>query len=99
MSEQAGQGEVVAQVAAGFLQGHAGHVVADGDALVEGGELAELEPAPQGGLADEQAGEDGGGVHGVVGEHAHGLKLIGLEEVGFVDDQDGGAAALGVLGG
>jgi hypothetical protein len=35
----------------------------------------------------------------VVGEHAHGLKLVGLEEVGFVDDQDGGAAAFGVLGG
>src|SRR5216683_6074947 len=95
----AGEGQVVLEVAAGFLQGHAVHVVADGDPLVEGGELAELEPAPQGGLADEQAGEYGGGVHGVVGEHAHGLELVGLEEVGFVDDQHGGAAAFGVLGG
>jgi hypothetical protein len=37
--------------------------IADGDPLVEGGELAEFEPAPQGGLADEQAGEHGGGVN------------------------------------
>jgi hypothetical protein len=50
-----GKGEGAAQVANGFLRCHAGHVVADGDALVERGELAELEPAAQGGLADEQA--------------------------------------------
>src|SRR5581483_3495946 len=65
-----GQGQVVAQVGGGLGEGHAGHVVADGDALVEGGELAELEAAAQGGLADEQGGERGGGVHVVVGEHA-----------------------------
>jgi hypothetical protein len=35
----------------------------------------------------------------VVGEHAHGFELVVLEEVGFVDDQDGGAAAFGLLGG
>src|SRR5260221_11488719 len=95
----AGEGEVVLEVAGGLGDGHAGYVVADGDALVEGGELAELQPAPQGGLADEQAGEHRGGVHGVVGEHAHGLELVGLGGVGFVDDQHGGAAAFGVLGG
>jgi hypothetical protein len=64
----AGEGKVVAQEAGGLFEGHAGHVVADGDALVEGGELAELETAPQGELADEQASEYGGGVHVVVGE-------------------------------
>src|SRR6266700_2493387 len=36
----AGECQVVLEVAAGFLQGHAVHVVADGDPLVEGGELA-----------------------------------------------------------
>ena len=41
----------------------------------------------------------GGGVHVVVGEHADGLELGVVEQVGFVDDQDGGAAAFGVLGG
>src|SRR5258708_7109398 len=95
----AGEGEVVAQVAGGFLQGHAGHVVADGDALVEGGEDTELDFPPEGGLADEQAGEQGGGVHVVVGEHADAFQLVVFEQVGFVDDQDGGAAAFGLLGG
>src|SRR5919198_98819 len=90
---------LVAQVVGGLLQGHAGHVVADGDALVERGELAELEPAPQRGLSDQQAGEWGGGVHVVVGEHADAVELVVGEQVAFVDDQDGGAAAFGVLGG
>jgi hypothetical protein len=35
----------------------------------------------------------------VVGEHADAFELGGVEEVGFVDDQDGDAAAFGVLGG
>jgi len=48
----AGELEVVAQVVGGLLQGHAGHVVAGGDALVEGGEHAEFDLAVQGGLAD-----------------------------------------------
>ena len=52
----AGELEMVADVAGGLLAGHAGHGVADGDPLVEGGEDAELDPAAQGGLADEQAG-------------------------------------------
>src|SRR6266567_9153627 len=34
-----------------------------------------------------------------VGEHADAFELVGLEEVGFVDGQYGGAAALGLLGG
>jgi hypothetical protein len=74
-------------------------VVADGDALVQGGDLAELEASSQGGLADEEAGERGRGVHVVVGEHADAFELGGVEHVGLVDDHHGGAAALGVLGG
>ena len=35
--------------------GHAGHGVAQRDALVEGGEGAELDPPPQGRLTDQQA--------------------------------------------
>src|SRR6266511_2038489 len=42
-----GQVEVVAQVVGGLFQGHAGHVVAHGDALVEGGEHAEFDLAAQ----------------------------------------------------
>jgi hypothetical protein len=41
-----GEAQVVADVAAGLVRGHAGHLVADGDALVEG----YLEPSRQLGL-------------------------------------------------
>ena len=91
--------EVVGDVAGGLLAGHAGHGVADGDALVEGGEDAEFDPPPQGGLADEQAGERAAGVEVVVGEHADGLELGGFEHVCLVDGQDGDAAAFVVLAG
>src|SRR6266511_3109954 len=94
-----GQGEVVAQVVGGLLQGHAGHVVAHGDALVEGGEHAEFDLAPQGGLADQQAGQWAAAVEVVVGEHADGFELVVVEQVAFVDDQHGGAAAFGCFGG
>ena len=99
VSAAAGEVEVVAEVAAGLLAGHGGHGVAQRDALVEGGEDAEFDPPSQGGLADQQAGEGAGGVHVVVGEHADRFELGVVEQVGFVDDEDGGAAAFGVLGG
>src|SRR5919204_125247 len=53
----AGELEVVADVADGLLQVHAVQVVAQGDALVQGGQGAELEPAAQGGLAQQQTGK------------------------------------------
>ena len=62
------------------------------------GEHAEADHPPQGGLADQHAGQRAGGVHLVVGEHPHGLQLVGLEQVALVD-QHGDAAALVVLGG
>jgi hypothetical protein len=35
----------------------------------------------------------------VVGKHADAFELVVVERVAFVDDQSGGAAAFGVLGG
>ena len=35
----------------------------------------------------------------MVGEHPDGFQLVVCEQVRFVDDQDGGAAAFGVFGG
>ena len=99
MSDASGEREVVAQVAAGLRGGHGWHGVAQPDALVQGGEDAEFHPSPQGGLADQQAGERAGGVHVVVGEHPDRLELGVVEQVGLVDDQDGGAAAFGLFDG
>src|SRR5260370_6437282 len=95
----AGELEVVGDVAAGLLAGHGGHGVAQGDALLQGGEDGELHGAPQGGLADEQAGQGRVGVEVVVGEHPYGLELLVAQQVGLVDDQDGGFAALVAFGG
>src|SRR6266496_5479976 len=48
----AGEGEVVTDVAGGLVGVHAGHVVSDGDALLEGGEDAEPHLGREGGLAE-----------------------------------------------
>ena len=99
VSSRPASAEVVAQVAAGLLGGHGRHRVAQPDALVERGEDAEFHPPPQGGLADEQAGERAGGVHVVVGEHPDRFELVVVEQVRLVDHHDGGAAAFGVFDG
>src|SRR5215218_41205 len=95
----AGELEVVADVGDGLGQVHAVQVVAQRDALVEGGQGADLQPPPQGGLAQQQAGERRAGVHVVVGEHADLLQLLGRQQVGLVDDHHGGLGLLGLLGG
>src|SRR6266702_6337135 len=89
----AGELQVVADVGGGLLSGHAGHLVADGDPLVQGCEHAELDHSPEGGLAQQDGGERGLAVHVVVGEHADGFQLVVVEEVGLVDDQHWGAAS------
>jgi len=56
-------------------------VVAEGDALVEGGHVADAEPAPQGGLADQQDRQRGPGIEVVLGEHPDRLELVAGEQV------------------
>ena len=48
-----GQFQVVGQVVAGLGFGHPGQAVAQRDPLVQRGERAELDPPPQGGLAQQ----------------------------------------------
>ena len=78
---------------------HAGEGVAQCDALVEGGEGAEFHPPSQGGLTDEQAGEGAAAVHVAVGEKPQFFELVGVEEVGLVDDEHDLAAAFVGFGG
>src|ERR1700738_1810851 len=49
--------EVVADVAGGLVGGHALHLVADGDPLLQGREHSEPDGVPEGGLADEDGRE------------------------------------------
>src|SRR6266508_186968 len=74
------EGQVVADVAGGLLQGHAVELVAQGDALGEGGEGAELEAAAQGRLAEQHQRERAGRVHVGVGEQAQFLELVVAEQ-------------------
>lgn len=82
-----GQGEVVTQVIAGVVGIHAGHVIADGSALVEPGEDAEFHFPPQGGLPDQDRGERRSGIEIVVGQHPYGVKLVVVEQVGLVEHE------------
>ncbi len=69
-----GEVEVVGDVAGGLGWGHGRHDEAERDALVDGGEGAEFDPAPQGGLSDEETCERGVGdvfVEVACGEHQH----------------------------
>src|SRR6266487_3707536 len=83
----AGELEVVLDVGHGLSQVHAVEVEPQPDALVEGGQGADLQPAPEGGLAQQQAGEWGVGVHVVVGEHTDLLELLAGQQVGLIDDE------------
>ncbi len=74
----------MSDVGPGLGKVHAGHGVAQPDALIEGGESAELDAPAQGGLADKQAGERTR-VHLRAGQQPQLLELLGVEEVGFVD--------------
>ena len=49
----------------------------------KGGQDSQLHGAPQGGLADEQAGERGVGIEVVVRHHPDGLQLLVAQQVGF----------------
>jgi hypothetical protein len=80
-------------------QVRAGHCVVERDALVEGGERAELDVPAQGGLAGEQSGHRACRILVGVGEQPHRLELVGVQEVGFVDHVDDLSAAFGGFGG
>jgi hypothetical protein len=79
----AGVLEVAPDVPAGFGRGERGRgdVVAELDALVQGGHVADAEPAPQGGLADEQDAERRPGIEVVIRQHPHGLQLLAREQL------------------
>jgi hypothetical protein len=95
----AGELQVMLDIGDGLAQVHAVEVVAQRDALVEGGQGAHLDAAAQGGLAQQQAGKRRAGVHLMVGEHADLLELLGVEQVGLVDDDHAGLGLLGFFGG
>ena len=97
----AGVGEVRPDVAVGLGGGDRRdrEGVLELHPLVEGGHVADVQAAAQGGLADEQDGERGAGVERVAGHHPDAFELVAGEQVGFVDGEDDVAVALVGLGG
>lgn len=78
------QAEVVGDVGGRLGRGHRRHGEAQGDALVERGEGAELDAPPEGGRAHQEAGEGGVGVHVGIGQQAELFELVGGQQVGLV---------------
>jgi hypothetical protein len=55
-----------------------------------------METASQGGLADEENGGRGAGVHVGARQHAQVLELLGYQEVSFINDEHHPASAFGL---
>ena len=90
---------MVTQVGGGLAEVHGAEREAHRDPLVEGGEGAHAQPAGEGGLAHQDAGEGAARVEVGVGEQAQLLELVGGQQMRLVDDQDDAPVALGLLGG
>jgi hypothetical protein len=73
-------------------------VVADGDALAESFEGGETELVGEVGLAEEDEGEEGSGIHVVVEEETELVEELRGEQVGFIDDEEDEAALAGEVG-
>ena len=69
-------------------------VAADVDALVEGFKALELEQIAQVGLAEEDEGERGGGIHIGVEPETELVEQAVAEQVSLIDDDEGMTAAL-----
>lgn len=89
----AGEAEVMLDVTGCPGGRHAGHRATQGGPLSERGQDGEFHGPPQGRLANRQAGQRRVLVHGRVDQHPDRIELSVVEQVGFVEDQDGGAAA------
>lgn len=91
----AGGVEAVGEVGGSLLGGgERAEVVAEADALVEGGDG--LDAMAEVGLADEEDGEEGGAAAVEVGEPAEALEGVGGEVLGFVEEEDDVVAGVGL---
>jgi hypothetical protein len=88
----ASQFQVMDDIEFGFLGGEAGHVVADGDSLVEGFQDGKLHGSSQIGLTGEDQDKGVVGIHLEVGQQAKFFEGTGLEEVGLIDEEKDGFA-------
>jgi len=86
--------EVMGDVVCGFLGADGRHVVAHGDSLVERFHDGELHGSSQFGVTGEDEDEGVVGVHFEIGQESEFFEGASLEEVSFIDDEEGGFAQL-----
>lgn len=86
------QVHVMSHVMPGLLRAERGHVVADGDSLVEGFHDGKLHDSAQVGLTGEDKDEGVVGVHLEVGQKPEFFEGTGLKQVRFIDDEEDGFA-------
>jgi hypothetical protein len=87
-----GDAEMVFDVGGGLLEVEGFEVVTDGDALVEGLKGSEAEFVGEVGLAKEDEGKQGSGIHIVVEQEAELIEEVRGKEMSLVDDEEGEAA-------
>jgi hypothetical protein len=86
----AGQFEVVSDIMPALLRAERGHMVSDGDTLVEGLHDGEVHDSFQIGLSGEDEDERVIGIHFEVGQEPELLQWTGLKEMGLIDDKEDG---------
>jgi hypothetical protein len=93
-----GDAEMVFDVASGLFEIEGRDVEPDGDALVERLEGRETELVGEIGLAEQNEGDEGSGIHIVVEQKTELLENVGREQMSLVDDKQNGAPFAGEIG-
>jgi hypothetical protein len=87
--------EAVLDVTGGLLEVEGAEMITDSDALVESLVGSEAQLLGQVGLAEQDEGEQGGGVHLVVEQEAELVEEVVREQVSLVDDEESKATLAG----
>ena len=95
---RASDAQMMFDVGDGLLEVKGAEVVTDGDALMKGLVGSEAKEVGQIRLAEQDQGEQGGGVHLVVKEKAELVEDVGRQAMGFIDNEQEIAPLAGEIG-
>ena len=98
LSLRPGDAEMVFDVASGLFEVEGMDVKTNGDALVERLEGRETELVGEIGLAEQDEGDEGSGIHIVIEQESELLEDVGREQMSFVDDEQNAAPFAGQIG-
>jgi hypothetical protein len=98
LSLRTGDAEMVFDVASGLFEIKGREVEADGDALVKCLEGRETQLLGEIGLAEQDEGDEGSGIHIVIEQKTQLFEDVGREQVSLVDDEQNAASFAGEIG-